>query len=408
MPEKIPTACCISGGGPAGIMLGFLLARAGIDVTVLEKWPDFFRDFRGDTIHPSTMEILSELGLLDEFLTLPHEKAVQLEADVGTEKVIAADFSHLKLKAPFVAFIPQWDFLNFIVKHASAHPSFHLKMNAEATGLIEEDGHVVGVMAKSGEAEFEIRSKLVVGADGRHSTIREKSGLAINDSGAPMDVLWFRLPRKETDPSRTLGRVDDGKILIMIERGSYWQCGYLIKKGALEDIKKEGLASLQKDIVAIIPFMANRIEVLNDWDLLKLLTVTVDRLETWYRPGLICIGDAAHAMSPIGGVGINLAIQDAVAAANILVPRFLADDLGVADLKAIQKRRELPTRIIQGVQVFIQNKLIKHILGKPGHPDLPWQLRLLRKYPYLRRIPARMVGVGFRPEHIAPSQRKEV
>jgi 2-polyprenyl-6-methoxyphenol hydroxylase-like FAD-dependent oxidoreductase len=398
--KTITTTCCISGGGPAGIMLGFLLARAGIETTVLEKYPDFFRDFRGDTIHPSITEILYELGLLEEFLKLPHEELHQLEASIGNEKVILVDFSHLKVHCPFITLIPQWDFLNFISTKAKQYPAFHLLMETEAIDVIKEGGNIVGVQAKNKEERFEIHSKLVIGADGRHSTIRDKSGLTVKNLGAPMDALWFRLSRKKSDPASLLGKVDLGKMMIMINRNDYWQCGFLIRKGEFDAIKQDGIDSFRKSITEFVPELIDRVQEIKEWEQVKLLTVTVDRLIKWYCPGLLCIGDSAHAMSPIGGVGINFAIQDAVAAANILVPAFLRGTISQSDLAKVQKRRELPVKIIQRIQVLIQNRVIANILGKRTHPKLPWLLRFIKRFPYLRRIPAYMVGIGFRPEHV--------
>lgn len=398
--KDMTVRCCISGGGPAGIMLGFLLARAGIETVVLEKWPDFFRDFRGDTIHPSVMEILHELGLLEKFLKLPHDEVRQAEGDIGNEKVIVADFTHLKLHSPFLAFIPQWDFLNFISAEAKKYPAFHLLMETEATDLIEENGVVVGVKAKNKEGAFDIRSELVVGADGRHSTVREKSGLAVEELSSPMDILWFRISRTKTDPASVLGKVDLGRFMIMINRTDYWQCGFVIPKGGFDEIKKAGLDAFRASLVALVPSVADRVGEIKDWDQVKLLTVTVDHLLSWHRPGLLCIGDSAHAMSPIGGVGINLAIQDAVGAANILVPAFESGKVTESDLAAVQKRRGLPVKIIQRLQVFIQNRVIVHVLATPKHFKLPWQIKLIKKFPYLRRIPAYFIGVGFRTEHV--------
>ncbi len=398
--KKITTRCCIVGGGPAGIMLGFLLARSGIEVTVLEKWPDFFRDFRGDTIHPSTLELLYQLGLLEEFLKLPHNETRQLTAKIGSHTFILADFSHLKVHCPFVAFTPQWDFLKFISQHASQYPNFQLLMHTEAYELIEENGRVTGVRARQDKEELEIRAELVIGADGRHSTVREKSGLAVETLSAPMDVLWFRLSRQETDEKQSLGRVDLGRILILLERGDYWQCGYLIRKGDFDTLRNRGLDAFHHDLVEIMPQFKDRAREINSWDQVKLLTVTIDRLKQWRRPGLLCIGDAAHTMSPIGGVGINLAVQDAVATANILIPAFLKGQVSDNDLAAVQKRRELPTRIIQRIQIFIQNNIIARVLGNPIHPELPLPLKFFQWFPYLRRIPAHLLGIGFRPERI--------
>jgi 2-polyprenyl-6-methoxyphenol hydroxylase-like FAD-dependent oxidoreductase len=383
------------------MMLGFLLARAGIDVIVLEKYPDFFRDFRGDTIHPSTMEILNELGLLDEFLKLPHQEVHQLSGVIGGEEIRIADFSHLKVKCPFIALIPQWDFLNFIAAHAKQYPAFHLMVETEATDLVEENGRVVGVRARSRDRSFEIRSELVVAADGRHSTLRDRSGLQADAFGAPMDVLWFRLSRSAGDPEQVFGRVDQGKMMIMLDRGDYWQCGFLIRKGDFENIKQRGVDAFHQDLVTVAPFLSDRTSEIREWEQVSLLTVAVDRLRQWYKEGLLCIGDAAHAMSPIGGVGINLAIQDAVAAANILTPRFQQGRVATGDLQAVQQRREPPTRKTQWLQILIQNNLISRVLGHPGKMKLPWILRIARHLPVLTRIPARIVGIGFCPEHIA-------
>jgi len=387
------------------MMLGFLLARAGIEVIVLEKYPDFFRDFRGDTIHPSTMEILNELGLLDEFLKLPHQEVRQLGGVVGGEEITIADFSHLNVKCPFIALIPQWDFLNFISAHAKQYPAFHVMMETEATDLVEENGRVIGIRAEARDQSLEIRADLVIAADGRHSTLRDCGGLQADSFGAPMDVLWFRLSRIAGDPGQVFGRVDQGKILIMLDRDDYWQCGFLIRKGDFENIKQRGVDAFRQDLATVAPFLSDRTSEIRGWHQVSLLTVAVDRLRQWYKDGLLCIGDAAHAMSPIGGVGINLAIQDAVAAANILAPRFQHNRVATGDLQAVQQRREPPARGIQRLQIMIQNNLITRILGHPGRMKLPWILRIARHLPILTRIPARIVGIGFRPEHIAPANR---
>jgi 2-polyprenyl-6-methoxyphenol hydroxylase-like FAD-dependent oxidoreductase len=403
MPDQVETFethCCISGGGPAGMVLGFLLARAGIAVVVLEKHGDFLRDFRGDTIHPSTLQVLHELGLLDDFLKRPHQEATRVSGVVGDVEVPVADFSHLPTRCHFIAFMPQWDFLDFMAEHAKRYPTFHLRMQAEVKELIEESGHIVGVRATTPQGPLEVRARLTVGADGRHSTVREQAGLEVQDLGAPIDVLWMRLSRQPNDPIQPLGRFNRGKILVMLFRGEYWQCAYVIPKGGLDDLRRTGIESFRENIAEIAPVMRDRVDELKDWDDIKLLTVTVDRLKTWHRPGLICIGDAAHAMSPIGGVGINLAIQDAVATANILADPIKRGTPISDDLQEVQVRRELPTRLTQGLQVLIQNRVIGRVIGSNAKLGVPWPLKLLRRFPYLRRIPARLIGIGFRPEHV--------
>jgi 2-polyprenyl-6-methoxyphenol hydroxylase-like FAD-dependent oxidoreductase len=343
MPNtSIATKCCIAGGGPAGMMLGFLLARAGVNVVVLEKHADFFRDFRGDTIHPSTLELMYELGLLDEFLKLPHQKVERLTMQVGDQRLRMLDLTHLPTHCKYIALMPQWDFLDFLAKHGELYPSFDLRMKAEATGLIEEDGRIVGLRAMTEDGEVAIRADLVVGADGRHSTVREKAGLHSDDYGAPMDVLWFRLPLKKADETEIFGHIEAGAMMIMLDRGDYWQCAYVIPKGGIERVRTDGLDAFRKRVVTMSPFLADRVAQLESWDDIKLLSVTVDRLRQWWRPGLICMGDAAHAMSPIGGVGINLAVQDAVAAANRLAAPLRAGTSSNEDLRAIQSRRTLP------------------------------------------------------------------
>ena len=381
-------------------MLGYLLARAGVDVVVLEKHTDFLRDFRGDTIHPSTLEVMHELDLLEEFLKRPHQEMRQIGGQIGDEFVIMADFSHLPTRCKFIAFMPQWDFLDFLAEHGKRYPNFRLQMQAEAIDLIEDQGKIVGVLANTPDGRVEIYADLVIGADGRHSILRAKAELTIQSLGAPMDVLWFRMTRRDTDDEQTLGRITRGRMMVTLNRGDYWQCAYLIRKGDFEQIKKRGLEAFRADIVAVAPFLGGRTDELKDWDQIKLLTVLVDRLRKWYRPGLLCIGDAAHAMSPIGGVGINLAIQDAVAAANLLGERLSRRTVSIADLQRVQFRRELPTRITQAAQVFIQNRLIGRILGSDEQIQLPWILRVIVRWPFLRRIPARLIGIGFRPEHV--------
>jgi 2-polyprenyl-6-methoxyphenol hydroxylase-like FAD-dependent oxidoreductase len=396
---RLETRCCIVGGGPAGMMLGYLLARAGINVVVLEKHADFLRDFRGDTIHPSTLELMHELGLLEKFLQHPHDEVRALTGWVGDAQVRIADFTHLPTHCKFVAFMPQWDFLAFLAEEGKRLPSFRLLTNTEATDLLVEDGLVTGVRGKSPQGQLAIRAGLTVAADGRHSVIRQRAGLQIISLGAPMDVLWMRISRREDDPPITFGRIVAGKILVMLNRGTYWQCALVIPKGGFDELRTRGLASFRAQIAALAPFLRDRVEELADWEQIKLLTVAVDRLERWWRPGLLCIGDAAHAMSPIGGVGINLAIQDAVAAANILFETLRGGRAQDDKLAAVQKRREFPTRATQRMQIAIQNNVIKRVLGST-QIQVPWILQLVDRWPLLQRIPARVVGLGFRPEHI--------
>jgi 2-polyprenyl-6-methoxyphenol hydroxylase-like FAD-dependent oxidoreductase len=385
--------CCIAGGGPAGMMLGLLLARAGLRVTVLEKHRDFLRDFRGDTIHPSTLQVLHELGILDEFLALPHQKVRELNAQFGAERLKVAQFEGLPIRCPFIAMIPQWDFLDFLARHARRYPSFELRMQSEVTGLLSEGGRIVGARTTDGE----IRAGLVVGADGRHSVVRREAQLEVLDLGAPIDALWFRLSRSTTDPAETMARFDRGSILVMLNRGDYWQCAFVIAKGALEGIKARGLERFRAAIGDLLPFAKDRMGELSSWDDIKLLTVQVNRLKRWCREGLLCIGDAAHAMSPVGGVGINLAIQDAVAAANIL----WRGDFSLDGLSKVQRRRDFPTRMTQRFQVLVQDRILSRVLADSDEPQpVPFAVRLLARSATLRRIPARMVGIGVRPEHV--------
>ena len=382
------------------MMLGFLLARAGVDVIVLEKHADFLRDFRGDTIHPSTLEVVHELGLLDQLLALPHEKVYELRAQVGKTQLTLADFTHLPTRCGFIAFMPQWDFLNFLADHARRYPAFRLAMEAEVIGVIEEDEKIVGVQAKTPSGAIEVRADLVVAADGRHSIVRDKAGLPVKEFGAPMDVLWFRLSRRPGDSTQSMGRFENGQIFIALNRGEYWQCGYVIPKGQFDEIRRQGLESFRAKVMQVAPFTGARAGELNSWEEVKLLTVRVDRLLRWFRPGLLCIGDAAHAMSPVGGVGINLAIQDAVAAANMLAEPLRNRRLTTAGLQSVQKRREFPTRVTQWLQLIVQRRLIARVLGeqKPFKP--PLVLTMINDIPLLRRIPARLIGLGVRPEHV--------
>jgi 2-polyprenyl-6-methoxyphenol hydroxylase-like FAD-dependent oxidoreductase len=391
--------CVIAGGGPAGMMTGYLLARAGVGVTVLEKHADFLRDFRGDTIHPSTMDALAELGLIDAFLRLPHQKVRYAEIEIGGERARMADFGRLATRWKFIAFIPQWDFLTFMAGRAKAFPSFRLMMETEAVDLVRDGERVVGVIARSPSGELELRADLVIAADGRHSTLRRAAGLAVKELGAPMDVLWFRLPRGPEEPGAVLGRIKAGGALIMLDRGDYWQCALIIRKGTANAVKAQGLDAFRARVARFLgPAAAQGIASLDD---VKPLNVQVDRLETWHRRGLLCIGDAAHAMSPIAGVGINLAIQDAIAAANLLVGPLRRGALSEDDLRRVQKRRTFPTWATQAFQTAVQNRVIDPVLRSSEEPRLPWLLRFLqRRLPVLQGIPARFVGIGLRPEHV--------
>jgi 2-polyprenyl-6-methoxyphenol hydroxylase-like FAD-dependent oxidoreductase len=496
--QQINVSCCIAGGGPAGMVLAYLLARAGVEVLVLEKHADFLRDFRGDTIHPSTLEVLYELGLLEEFLKVPHDELRELSAEIGGLQFIVGDFTHVPGHCKFIALMPQWDFLNFMADRAKRYPEFNLRMQAEVTDVILEGDRVIGVRAKTQLGPVEIRAELVIGADGRHSVVREKAELEVETFGSPIDVLWMRIPRKPSDPPQTFGHIDSRRVLVMIQRNDYWQCAFVIAKGGFAGIREEGLQAFRDDMVRLQPFLRGREGELKRWEDIKLLTVVIDRLKKWHRPGLLCIGDAAHAMSPIGGVGINLAIQDAVAAANILAPAFqrgttpgtipvmdalseaispaegalpaaIAMELTTAldsapgafiapsrapklspaflrsafdasgarvqgragsaaaparaedsrslepryssvtedDLAAVQRRREFPTRMMQRIQVAIQNRVISRVLSANKQIEVPLVVKLLRRFPILRRIPAYIVGIGFRPEHVETQDATE-
>jgi 2-polyprenyl-6-methoxyphenol hydroxylase-like FAD-dependent oxidoreductase len=382
------------------MMLAFLLARAGVDVVIMEKHADFFRDFRGDTIHPSTLELMYELGLLAEFLRLPHQKLRFVGANVGGEPVKVGDFSHLPVQCPYIAFMPQWDFLNFLAEQGKRYPTFRLMMQTEGTDLIEEGGAVVGVRANGPEGEIEVRAPLVVACDGRHSTMRARAGFAVENLGAPMDVLWFRIQHKPNDPEESLGFFGPGSILVTINRGEYWQCAYIIPKGSFEALRARGLGEFRSRIVAIQPHFGDRLAEIDDWDAVKLLEVRVDRLKRWHKPGLLLIGDAAHAMSPVGGVGVNLAIQDAVAAANALAAPLRSGGVGEDVLGQIQRRREFPTMVTQRLQLEVQKRVIGQVLTTHGPVKPPAIQKLFNAVPLLRRIPGRLIGMGIRPEHV--------
>ena len=382
------------------MLLGLLLARAGVSVCVLEKHADFLRDFRGDTIHPSTLEVMHELGLLEELLTLPHQKAYTLSGVVAGQKLTLADFSHLPVHCPYIAMMPQWDFLNFLARKASAYAGFHLRMSTEAIGLMEESGRVIGLRAQGPDGVFDIHASLVVGADGRHSIMRAQAGLVVDTFGAPMDVLWFALPRRDGDPHETTGRFETGRIMVQIDRGTHWQCGYVIAKGSADNLRAQGIGAFRAAVAAVSEFDPERLAELQSFDQIKLLSVSIDRLKQWWIPGLLCIGDAAHAMSPAGGVGINLAAQDAVAAANILAAPLRSGTLADADLRKVQARREWPVKVTQRIQIAIQDSIISSALNSEEPLHVPLALQALARFAFLRRIPARVIGMGVRPEHV--------
>jgi 2-polyprenyl-6-methoxyphenol hydroxylase-like FAD-dependent oxidoreductase len=382
------------------MMLGLLLARAGADVYVLEKHKDFLRDFRGDTVHPSTLEVMHELGLLQKFLKRPHQELVQFTGIIGGTRVRIADLSHLPTQCKFVALMPQWDFLDFLAAHAKAYPNFRLLMEAEVTDLLFESGTVTGVRANTPDGVIEIQSDLVVGADGRHSTVRECAALPIDRPGVPIDVLWMRMSRRDNDPNTVFGRIAAGAILVTLDRGDYWQCGLVIAKGGAEQLRNGGIDAFRKLLARIAPELSDRVGELRDWDDVKLLTVTIDRLRQWYRPGLLCIGDSAHAMSPIGGVGINLAIQDAVATANILAEPLRQGRPSIEDLGKVQHRREWPTKFTQRLQMLMQDQIMTRVLQLTHEPKPPVAVKLLNRFVWLRRLTARLIGMGVRPEHV--------
>ena len=399
-PAVLKTTCCIAGGGPAGMMLAYMLARSGVDVVVLEKHGDFLRDFRGDTVHPSTLEALFELGLLEDFLKRPHDKITELAGRVGDTVVKVADFTHLPTQAKFIAMTPQWEFLDFLAQAGKRFPEFQLLMSAEAVDLIERDGRVSGVKVVTADGPLTIGADVVIAADGRHSTLRDKAGLKVHDLGSPIDVLWMRLPREADDPVPALGNLGPGYVFVMIPRTGYYQCGFVVRKGGFEALRKEPLKAFRDRIAAIVPFMAGRTETLKRWDDIKLLTVTIDRLDRWWRPGFLCIGDAAHAMSPIGGVGINLAVADAVAAANALASPLARGQLRDANLADVQYRRQRAVKLTQSVQLAVQDRVLSAALESKTPLAVPAIARLLDGFGLLRRLPARVVGMGFRMEHV--------
>jgi 2-polyprenyl-6-methoxyphenol hydroxylase-like FAD-dependent oxidoreductase len=399
--QRLRTTCCVAGGGPAGIMVGYLLARAGVETLVLEKHKDFLRDFRGDTVHPSTLDVIAELGLLEQFLRLPHQEVRLLRGQIGDTLLTIGDFTHIGTRCKFVALMPQWHFLSFLAEEGSKWPAFQLRMCTEVTDLlVAPGGRVTGVRAASAEGPLEVEADLVIAADGRHSGVRARAGLQVQDLGSPIDVLWLRLSRQPEDSLETLGYFNHGRVMVTLDRGDYWQCAFVIRKGELQDLRQRGIESLREQIVRIVPKFRGRVMELQSWDDVKLLTVRVDRLRQWWKPGLLCIGDAAHAMSPIGGVGINLAIQDAVAAANILARPLHNREVREEHLAAVQRRRTFPTRLTQSLQILIHEHVINRVLASEDTVEPPWQVKLFDWIPALRRIPARVVGVGVRPEHV--------
>ena len=399
------TTCAIAGCGPAGAVLGFLLARAGIDVVVLEKHGDFLRDFRGDTIHPSTLELLDQLGLADEFLKLPHSRveAVQLQTTAGGS--VRVSLERVPSKFPFIAFMPQWDFLNFMTEHASRFPSFTLVRNADVTGLIETGGAITGLRYHDADGDHELSAALTVGADGRTAVTRDAARLPRRETSAPIDVFWFRLPRRENEVAAVFGRLGPGLLLVMLDRNDYWQVAFIFPKGTGDEIRARGLEVFRQDLVRVAPELADRVDSIHSWDQVKLLTVKVDRLTRWHRPGYLAIGDAAHAMSPVGGLGINVAIQDAVAAANVLWRPLSQGRVSDRDLAEVQRRRERPVRVLQAFQSFVQNRFLKPALMSKEAPSIPWVIRLILRIPFLRDIPPRMIALGIDRPHVESPAR---
>jgi len=398
--RTINTRCCIVGGGPAGMMLGYLLGRAGVETLVLEKHADFFRDFRGDTVHPSTLQVMDELGLIDGFLKLPHQRLQKMDGKFGEASIRIADLSRLKVNYPFIAFMPQWDFLNFLRESGKRFSSLKVLMNAEATDLIWSDGAVVGVQAMTPDGPVEIRADLTIGCDGRHSMVRERAGLEVEEIGAPMDVLWFRVSKGEESES-VFARVEVGKMMVTFDRGDYWQCAYVIAKGQYDAVKARGLDAFRDDVISMAPILKSGISDVKTWDDVKLLTVAINRLKRWTRAGLLCIGDAAHAMSPVGGVGVNLAVQDAVATANLLAAKLAIGCPDENELDAVRRRREFPTRMTQTMQVVAQNKIISVALDTANRDlRVPLAIQLINALPWLQGVTARFVALGVRPEHV--------
>ncbi|SFP88823.1 2-polyprenyl-6-methoxyphenol hydroxylase [Bradyrhizobium sp. Ghvi] len=399
--RSMKVRCCIVGGGPAGMMLGYLLGRAGIDVLVLEKHADFFRDFRGDTVHPSTLQVMDELGLIDGFLKLPHQRLQTMDGLIGGTRVRIADLSRLHTKYPFIAFMPQWDFLNFLREAGKRFASLKVLMNTEAVDLIRHGEIIAGVRAKTGDGIVDIEADLTIACDGRHSTVRERAGFSVEEIGAPMDVLWFRVGRTPGETENLFARVEPGKMMVTFDRGDYWQCAYVIAKGQYDAVKARGLQALLDDVVRMAPILKHGVADVKSFDDVKLLTVAINRLKRWTRPGLLCIGDAAHAMSPVGGVGVNLAVQDAVATANLLADKLTRGCPTEDELDAIRRRRAFPVKMTQAMQVVVQNNIISGALKGGDRPlKVPLIVRLITALPWLQSIPARFIAIGVRPEHV--------
>ncbi|MGN7971238.1 FAD-dependent oxidoreductase [Serratia sp. 22264] len=393
------TSCCIVGGGPAGLMLGYLLARAGINVTVLEKHADFLRDFRGDTLHPSTLEIMHQLGLLHELLALPHQRAETLQAEIAGRDITLANFTRLPTRCKFIAFMPQWEFLNFLAEKAAAFPEFTLIKSAQAHQLLYDRGQVCGVLADTPEGPIRVRCQLVVGTDGRNSVVREQAALGSRAFGSPRDVLWLKLDKKPGDPAWSMGHTGPKQNFIMIDRGEYWQCGYSIDKGSFEAIQQDGLERFLLHIAEVAPFQDDRLQDIQSWQQVKLLSIRIDRLDSWAKPGVLCIGDAAHAMSPIGGVGVNLAIQDAVATANSIIPPLRSHSLQLKHLQQVQRRRNFPTKATQFLQIKMSQRRPKK-RRTSGSSSLMIRVGNSRWLPHLF---GRIIGLGFRretPKHL--------
>ncbi len=397
--KSLVTQCCIVGGGPAGMMLGYLLGRAGIKTVVLEKHADFFRDFRGDTVHPSTMKVMQELGLLEDFLKIPHDEVVQMNGLIGATSIRLADMSRLDTPCRFIAFMPQWDFLNFIDKKGRRFLNLQVMKKAEAVKLLKDGDRVTGVVAETENGPLSITADLTVACDGRHSLMRNQAEMVVNDIGAPMDVLWFRVGKPKGSTDSVFARLQAGQMMVMLDRNDYWQCAYVIAKNGYDIVKAKGLDAFRANIVKLAPIVRDTIGDVKSWDDVKLLSVKIDRLTKWARQGFLCIGDAAHAMSPVGGVGVNLAVQDAVATANLLFDKFGVTGPSLVDLERVQNRREFPVKATQAIQVFVQNNLINRAISDAQF-NPPLALKIVNKFPWLQGITARAIGIGVRPEHV--------